>query len=277
MFILGDVEKESVLLVTFQYGDTPTYVRYTDWAEDVVHPLTGETFYSMVEMEVKLGKMTGILKEPITSLKLLPNTFTLGMSIAEPHPDVYISVDELTQDPDETIQKVMYLFNGRVRRTVRSKGGKSKTVYLECENVKARFDVALGLVAGNHCVWILGRKGCDPSGTSIAIDTLTETGLVDSIDGTEITITGVPAKAARYWHRGYILFNNLPLLIREWVSGDNFLLALPAPSVWDGQTVTLYPGCDKTIETCRAKWNNEEHFCGAGYAMPPYHPVFETP
>jgi hypothetical protein len=201
----------------------------------------------------------------------------MSISEPEPHSDIYVKVEELTQDPDETVQRVLYLFDGKIRRVVRGKGGKRKTVYTECENVKSRFDVPLGLVAGNHCVWWLGGKGCDDAGTNIALETLTEQGTVSDIDGTIITIPGVPAKSSRYWHRGYVTFDGLPILIREWVSGDDFNLALPPPAGWLGQTVVLYPGCNKSVEACRDQWDNEEHFCGAGYAMPPYHPVFETP
>lgn len=232
----------------------------------------------MVEMKVKLGKMTGVFKEPITSITMLQNDFTLGLTAAEPHAEVFVLVEELTQDPDETAQKLLTMFIGKVRRTVRGKGGKAQTAYAECENVKSRFEVPLGLMTGNHCPWWLGsKKGCDPSGTSINIESLKKDGLVTDIDGNNLTITGLPVSPQRYWYRGYVLFDGLPILIRDWAAGDVFQMSLPPPEGWLGQTVTVYPGCDKTIETCRGVWNNEEHFCGAGYAMPPYHPVYERP
>ncbi|MCP4897889.1 MAG: hypothetical protein GY906_13030 [bacterium] len=276
-YILGDNEKEAITLVTFMYGDTPTYVRYTNWSSDATHPISLEVFTSMVEMKVKLGKMTGMFDEPASSVSMLRNTFTESISEAEPHADIFVTVEELVQDPDETEQKLLTMFIGKVRRCIRGKGGKANNVYVECENVKSRFDVPLGLVTGNHCPWMLGRKGCDPSGTAINIESLKRTGTVTTIDGNTITITGLPSVATRYWHRGYVLFDGLPILIRDWASGDDFGLSLPPPAGWLGKVVTVYPGCDKTIETCRSRWSNEEHFCGAGYAMPPYHPVFERP
>jgi hypothetical protein len=68
--------------------------------------------------------------------------------------------------------------------------------------------------------------------------------------------------------------------VQDWrneVEGDKqvFFMNRRPPSSWIGAIVTLFAGCDKTIETCRDRFGNEEHFNGRGYSMPAYHPNFE--
>jgi hypothetical protein len=52
------------------------------------------------------------------------------------------------------------------------------------------------------------------------------------------------------------------------------LREIPPPS-WIGETITLTPGCDGNLSTCRTVWDNEARFLGLGFSMPTRNPVFE--
>jgi hypothetical protein len=111
---------------------------------------------------------------------------------------------------------------------------------------------------------------------------------IDSADGTEITVTtGIfttPGSTdARYWKRGYAEKDGLRIAIRDYdgdVDTTKAYMANPVPSDWilaGAASIRFVPGCDKTVETCRARWNAEEFFLGLGYAIPAHQPNFETP
>jgi hypothetical protein len=279
VYPLAEPEKESLLFVTFSYGSGPTYVRYTDWDSDLVHPDNAQTYSSLTAMQVELPKMTGLFKESPAGLLLPANTFTLDLSSGEPWPEVTVRIEELTQDPDETIGRMLTLYVGTVRRTIRHYRGNPDSVNIEVENLKSAFTVPMGIIATHHCNWFFGSTaGCDPSGLDIAIDTLKETGTLTAINGHQVTITGLTSPRDLYWNRGHVEIDGLRILIREWTNAatTTFELVKSPPADWLNASVTVTPGCDKTVETCRL-WANEEHFAGPGYAMPPYHPVLEIP
>jgi len=278
---LAEPTKKSLLFVTFSYGDPITYVRYTDWDSDVVHPLlTPDTTYtSMTGMNVKLPKYSGLFKEAPCGIALPANAFSNALSSGEPWPEVTVSIEELNLDPDETVGRMLYLFKGTVRRTIQNYRGNPDSVQVECENIKSGMTVALGIIATQHCNRNFGSlKGCDPGGAVIGLSALLETGTLTAINGNTVTITGTTSPRNRYWHRGYVEYLGLRIVIREWVNTatTTFELVKPPPAAWLNKSVTVAPGCDKTRGTC-ILWNNENHFNGPGYAMPPYHPVMEVP
>lgn len=278
---LAEPDKKSLLFVRFSYGSPVTYVRYTDWDSDVAHPTEAlnPTYTSMVGMNVKLPKYSGLFKEQPCGIAVPANTFTNALSSGEPWPEVKVLIHELNLDPDETVGRLLYLFSGTVRRTIRNFRGNPDSVQIECENIKSAMTVALGIIATQHCNRNFGSlKGCDPSGAVIGLAALKETGTLTAISGNTVTITGTTSPRDRYWHRGYVEYLGLRITIREWTNTatTTFYLVKPPPADWLGKSVTVAPGCDKTRGTC-ILWNNESHFNGPGYAMPPYHPVMEIP
>jgi hypothetical protein len=41
------------------------------------------------------------------------------------------------------------------------------------------------------------------------------------------------------------------------------------------ESAIVTPGCDKTVDTCATRWDNETRFGGFGHKMPAYHPLYE--
>ena len=258
------------MLVEFRYGNpqSPSFQRFTNWTSDVEY--LGQMYLSTPEMSVTLAQETGTLGEKPYEMSLPMNAFADRISDGRPHSKVWIKVVEQTQ-LDAAIENQI-LFSGRMSKTRRNAKGKTGLIVIEAENIKSMMDIALGGMATHQCIWLIGKKGCD-----LDIEPFTATGSIATINGAAITITGVTPKADRYWHRGYLQIDGLEIMIREWVQGTAFELVKKPPADWLNQVVKLYPGDDRTIETCRSRFNNESRWSGPGYAMPSWNPTIESP
>jgi uncharacterized phage protein (TIGR02218 family) len=91
-----------------------------------------------------------------------------------------------------------------------------------------------------------------------------------------ININCNAAQAAGYFNGGYVVWNTGALAgikrtIKYYVPG-NFAIFNPLPNAPSlGDTLTLYPGCDKSLSVCINKFNNKANFRGM-----PFIPVPET-
>ena len=269
-------EKEGFVLVTFFYGeDLDSQARYTDWDQDFL----GHTSEPRMKLAIPENEGTFDKRELRIVLPTEDDTFVTRASSGVPHSPMFVVIEELTQGlftGDQSSQKVLY--TGRVTRTIKNYQGQNNQAAFFSLPIKSRLDIAMGLPCNHHCAWTLFKGGCGVTPVSV-------TAAIDSTDGTEITVTasGVTtpgASDARYWKRGYIEYDGLRIAIRDYdgaTDTSKLFTARPVPSDWVGPSLTFVPGCDKTIETCRARWNGEEFFMGLGYAIPAYQPNFETP
>ena len=121
-----------------------------------------------------------------------------------------------------------------------------------------------------RCRFTFAGAGCSLPG---GMARLHQTGTVTAINGFRMTIEGVRAPTSppdRYFERGYAELRGSFVLIHAWdpSAPTAFVMNRHPPATWLGQRVTVAPGCDKTIETCRSRWNNEQHFGGFGFSLP---------
>lgn len=258
-------DKVAVTLVEFKFGDpaNPSYARYTDnTSNETIGPAT---FFSTPEIEVKLPPSTGVFKEKELTIALPTDDFATAYGSGGPVSPCWVTVWERISGSVD--RRVWY---GRVTRAIRNYQGRRQRTLIEVSNLKMRLETAVGLMANHTCHHIFGGRGC-----RIIINP--EVGLVTLITGSVVTITGLSAHVNSYWHRGYIWRNGIQVGIREWISGTSFSLTRRIPSSWLNQQVTVFPGCDRTIEHCRTIWNNEKNFGGIGYAIVARNPLFEKP
>lgn len=266
-------EKESFCLVTFQYGSptSPTFSRYTDWNEDYVGGYVGTP-----AMKITLPENSGTFEERTLKIEMPLDAFTDAASGGLPHSPIYVTVQEISRALSSGPEALsLFAFKGRVIKTVRNSDGRSGRVMFHAQPVKSRLEIPLALSCNHHCPWTLFGRGCGLTKQSF-LATIT------AIDGKRLTTasasitTGHPDK---FWHRGYVEYQGLRIGIQNWSLADPtyiYLVKQP-PASWLGPTLTFVPGCDKTIETCRSRYGNEEHFGGVGYAIPAYNPILEDP
>jgi len=270
--------KETYQFVTFLYG--PGYAsvaRYTDWTQDTLG------FISNPSMEVKVGRNSGALdrKKP-TEIELPLDAFTTAASEPRAFSDITVIVQEFTRSLTPGDQATnLTPFIGTVTEVVRNPDGRSDAVMFEALPDKALLDVELGMVAQSHCTFTLFGRGCQ-------LTKVTTAAVVDSIDPTDpkVAIVSSPAllaptapggDASRHWHRGHIEYDGIRLEIKDWSDSapTRFFLYQSFPTSWVGPSLTFVPGCDKSIERCRAQWDNEDNAGHFGYAMLPYNPLIE--
>jgi len=121
----------------------------------------------------------------------------------------------------------------------------------------------LGISATTRCPWRFGDQMC-----AIDLDAIKETVTVDSVTGATVVVSGL-ATTTDQWTSGYLRLGDLAIGIKAFTAPGTFVLLRPAPSTWVGvTTLQAVPGCNKTIDQCRSRWDNEEHFGAFGIAIP---------
>lgn len=280
MTALSNNIKHSWLAVRFKYGSpsSPTYTRYTDYPTSIIGP-DGSLFTSRTALAVDTIKYSGAFQEPTLKIKVdrgSTGSFTDQVSSGEPHSPISVDIWEMVDPSPGTLPRtILHLYHGNVQIVTRNAEDNSNVIELEAVNLKNQLDVPLGLLLMPYCVWTFTGRGCAYPSSG-----LSETGDFDSKDaddGLLVTILNLGAQTGRYWHRGYLENSGLRIGIRDWVDSapTKFYLVQEPPARWIGAKVQVFPGCDKTITTCRARWSNEERFGGFGFAVPAYHPVVE--
>ena len=280
MTILSKSFKRSSVMLELSWGDPSarTYLRRTNRSSSV--SISGLRFDSDTELHLEKAKNIGTLGDRQMEVELRfqdaddVDVMTSGIAF----PDVAVGVFELLEDVDTGARQLAWIFRGEVSEGWANPDGKEGIARLRLVESKARLGFSLGMSAGHLCQWTFGKKGC-----GIVLRALEETGTLTVADGKVVTVTGLADHSAdttgRYWHRGSLRLGGLSLLVRDWVQADptRFVLQREPPPLWVGEDVTALPGCDKSIETCRARHDRESNFQGPGYAMTAYHPSFEDP
>jgi len=176
---------------------------------------------------------------------------------------------------------ILTLFTGKVTSTIRNKDGRANARLIKAKSWKQFFKVRMGMPADHQCPFMFNQIGCNsgteaggfpnplgsPAGKSITL-----------IEGHKITLSsGLATTFNTQYNRGYIEREGIRIDIREFDAGvadDVLYLTRQPPTDWLGQNISIFSGCDKTIENCRL-WNNEQNFGGVGYGIPAYNPNFE--
>lgn len=273
-FAYAQPEKESFCTVEFKYGEAtdPDYARYTDWNEDYVGG-----YLSTPSISIKLPENAGTFDERTLNIEMPIDDFSYLASGGLKHSPIFVTLREITRALTGGPEALdLTPFKGRVVKCIRNYQGRSNRVLFQCLPIKSRIELPLALSANHHCPWTLFGRGC-----GLVESSFRRTGTLSLIDGKVVTTAtpGITVAPAKYWHRGFIRFEGRIIAIRDWDLSDptHLYLASQPPASWVGPTLTFVPGCDKTIETCRARYSNEEKFAGIGYAIPPYNPLLENP
>ena len=253
---------------------------YTDSDSDQV--FGGQLYTSTPELEIKLPKNTGMV-DPAPCNFILPiaDTFTRALTDGIlTNPRVRVTVHEIIKAHNTTATNLT-TFTGEVVGASKNFQGRRDTLALSALSPKAMLDtIAIGIPCNHHCGNALGDRYC---GISFSPGERTKTPSIAAIDGKKITVsTGhiADGNEDRFYAKGFMDYDGVRVMVQEWrneVEGDkhDFFMQERVPDEWLGKVVTLFSGCDKSIETCRTRYSNESQFNGRGHAMPQYHPLFE--
>lgn len=184
-----------------------------------------------------------------------------------PYDRVEIFIYDFEVDDDFVIQNAYIIYFGRLYR------GKSSLAarYLEIEakEEKYYYDKTAGIVCTEQCsAAYFGDKLCGKT-------PIEENAVIDSINSTVVTLTEAPSAADWTFNNGYVEYGGMRIKIQYWQSGAVLSLITVPPASWEGATVKLVGGCDRTLTSCR-RYENESEFSGLGYSMVDYNSLTES-
>lgn len=285
-------EKAQLHTLSFTFGNPEQTVRFTNW-DSAIDP-NGLNFLSEPAIEIDLAPNVGTFGEAPTKIKMIisPQTtaFLDPLTRGTPFAPVQVVISEII-DPSRAgdAGNTQIVAAGVIRVTRRNADGRTGLVVIHVRNQKTLLDIALGFQVNAHCVFRLNGPGCREPGAQSPSGYTTQSAAI-AIDGKQITITDsglvFDLSLTKTWTRGFIERDNVKIGIFEYDKTQDgnttklFQLVRQAPSEWEGQSVTFFPGCTKQIDGdggCRVAWLNEEAFGGSGFAIPAHNPITENP
>jgi uncharacterized phage protein (TIGR02218 family) len=255
--------KTYVTLLTFQYASTEKH--YAAYDSDVT--IDTITYTAVPELEIHNLSFGSFFDSATINLKVPLSVLPVSDIVSGlPFPKTTVLIDEVNVD-DLTSKRA--LLKAQVVSAVKNVGTGSNLVTLKLKTQKNLLDIPSSIPAMATCPWDFGDTNCGKN-----LNALRFTANITNISGFVITIdTG--GLDTTYLHRGSIEKDGVRLLVRIANANVLTMIKLPPLSWVVGSQVTVYPGCDKTLTTCRNKWSNELNFAGVGIAMPSYNPILE--
>ncbi len=264
-----------VPLILLEWGSSE--MRYARSRE----PLTidGETYLPMPEMDISFPMLNGGTEDKPVKITVPTTADPFDKMIITAFPETQITIME--GDFGDLNATPLIAYVGHVQKTKAHYKGKSRL--MEVSIVGRKFflkDVSLGLKCTDKCPWFYGDDVCGDTPTSVSAE-------VSTVDGNILNFTTLPSDsikgswASGRYTRGVIEKDGLRIMIRQHhVGSKKFTMAKPPPQqtgyTWDGETVTVYEGCDKSVAACGAH-GQSEYFGGFGLLMPKYNPIIENP
>lgn len=135
------------------------------------------------------------------------------------------------------------------------------------------------------CRWVLGDSRCGVSLASLQVSgSVTAIAAPDLLTGAQrrVFVDSARAEASGYWTHGLLTWTSglnagQVVDVKEATSGGVITLWTPAAAgIAVGDTYTITPGCDKTLATCKAKYNNVTRFGGFPH-VPGRDRLYRTP
>jgi hypothetical protein len=265
------------MLLTLLSGSL-TY-RFCRWDYDLT--ISGNAFVSMPSLTYELDPIGGGFDDEKAVITMDASVEPVP-SLLSPyiHAPVTAIIQEVAPGTDSSLRNVYKGTFGAIRE---NPAGNENIVRIDVLGLKSRLqEAAVGLPCLTTCINSLGDFRCQKD---ISAEILTGEVLSTSEkfpNHIEVSIADSPNMQNARWRRGYVDVDGARSVIRQVLSpGTNpdpvvelLLREIPPPS-WIGETITLTPGCDGNLSTCRTVWDNEARFLGLGFSMPTRNPVFE--
>ena len=131
------------------------------------------------------------------------------------------------------------------------------------------------------CPHVLYGGSCKLISSSFAIPA-TLTGVSGlTITAAEFSVSIDPTYDPSYFVGGFVEFDQSGLITRRFITDHNngagtLTLNLSFAGIASGDSVTAYPGCDHTVDTCAGKFNNINNYGGFPF-IPVKNPMNGTP
>lgn len=275
-------KKSSYCLLTFNWVDPfagPSSIYLTNYTQTVTD--AGQAYVAEPRMSIDLPA-NGIGVERNDAHIDIPEEanalFSRLADTQEVFDEVTVSiVEKVTELYGGSATDRSFLFLGFVRDVQTNINGSKGLLRVNVAQATERLKVKMGLIAGHQCPWIFTKKGCNvQQGPGPDFFPLESSGTVISKDGLSVTVSGLPARPNRWWHRGTLRSSSHEkaprISIKEWNNGTTFVLAEEFPTSWIGIPLTFHAGCARTLFRCRNTWSNTDFIGNFGSGIPSYNP-----
>lgn len=112
-----------------------------------------------------------------------------------------------------------------------------------------------------NCPHVLYRVRCGAQESTYRLTTV-----ISLVSGVTLTAAAFAAQVDGWYAGGFVEWDDPDGIVhRRYIvdhTGANVTLAQPIPGLAAGATVRAWPGCDHTLATCNAKFNNAANFGG---------------
>lgn len=172
----------------------------------------------------------------------------------------------INPQPTDTSAGSVPLFNGRVSDS--DAGRNSALIKLSSDLELLNIKMPRNLYQPG-CINTLYDTGC-----TLLKSTFANTGLITAVSSFTIFTTDITSRPDGYFNNGVVLFTSgVNAGVRRTITshiGGVITITIPATAhLTAGDTLTLYPGCDKTQATCHSKFSNDTNFRGFPYIPTP--------
>jgi len=181
----------------------------------------------------------------------------------------YVQLDRgVGPDPDEDLTGLVPLrFYGRVAELVAGRSKVTLTVKSDLDLLNIQMPRTLFQAPCSHSLY--------DGGCTLSRAAFTDTGAVAGAATLSAFATTLTA-ANRYYENGVIAFTSgvnagLTRTVKIYSNASGIVrVVMPLPKIPGvGDTFSIYPGCDKRLETCTAKFSNQQNFRGYPFVPDP--------
>lgn len=173
------------------------------------------------------------------------------------------------KDPDK---QIVIRWTGRVVNVKFSE----TTAEILCESMETIFNRnTLKRPYGRGCPYYL----YDPSGCKADPNAYAVGAALTAVNGVLLTSPTFAAYPSGHFNGGYLIFQVGSVLNKRFIishGGPNIQINLVFSGLVPGVGVTVYPGCDRTPQTCSSKFNNILNYGGQPF-IPTKNPMNGTP
>ncbi|MCH9691040.1 MAG: phage BR0599 family protein [Gammaproteobacteria bacterium] len=152
---------------------------------------------------------------------------------------------------------------------------RSSEVELNCEPAYTSLQrVGLRRLYQRNCPHVLYSTACGASAVTFRV-----TATVASINGPSLSVAVAAEYETGYFTGGYATWAANGLTEKRMItshSDDAITLSATPPGLIVGDAITLYPGCDRTLNSCHKKFANSENFGGFPF-IPTQNPFSGSP
>lgn len=240
---------EPFYLYDFVRGSWSDYI--TSKATEFVVTTTNQTYRPVAISHGKVRQGEDVRKDTITIT--IPRGDNLTSEFINMAPETTTSVTIRKMHRGMSFDDAVVIWKGRVV----AGEPKQQQFELSCESVfTAMRRTGIRLRCELICQHALYDSECGVDQAEFE----TEEEVVTMPSATEIEVDSITQDDG--WFSGGILKHGEDTRFITRHSGDTVIISRPLPGLEEGEKVFLYPGCDRTLDTCKDKFDNKLNFLG---------------